>query len=71
MMGLKPYDYPDQVCISCGNRHGRGMPEGHLCTMHLGECGICGETRPVTEPRDFGHLKPGWREARAALESFL
>ena len=36
------------------------MPENHVCTMHFGTCGICLEERAVTDPRDFGHLKPGW-----------
>ena len=55
-------DYPAWVCLPCWNKHGRGYTEGHVCTVHTGVCGICGQTRAVTEPRDFGHLKPGWRE---------
>lgn len=53
-------EYPAWACFPCGNKYGRGMPEGHVCTIHTGVCGICGDTRAVTEPRDFGHLKPGW-----------
>lgn len=54
--------YPQWVCISCGNKYGNGMPKDHVCTMHEGVCGICGETRGVTEPRDFRHLKQGWEK---------
>lgn len=54
--------YPAWVCIDCGNKYGRGYPDGHCCTVHNGTCGLCGQTKPVTEPRDFGHLKQGWRE---------
>ena len=25
-----------------------------------GECGVCGNTRSVTEARDFGYLLAGW-----------
>ena len=54
-------EYPIWVCFPCGNAYGRGAPEGHTCTAHRGTCGICGQERLVTEPRDFGHLKPGWK----------
>lgn len=56
----KKPDYPAWVCLPCGHKWGRGTATGRLCTVHSGTCGICGQSRPVTEPRDFGHLKPGW-----------
>lgn len=49
--------YPSEICIACGNKYGR-CPEGHVATFHTGKCGWCGETKPVTEPRDF--LFPKW-----------
>ena len=52
--------YPVWICLPCGNRLGRGAPAGHVCTVHIGVCDVCGETRAVTEPRDFGYLKDGW-----------
>lgn len=53
-------DYPAWVCLPCGNKWGRRVGGGGVCTVHQGVCGVCGETRAVTEPRDFGHLKQGW-----------
>jgi hypothetical protein len=50
--------YPQWICSPCGRRHGRSQPE--LATWHDGRCDICGAAAAVTEPRDFGHLKPGW-----------
>lgn len=47
--------YPAWVCSPCGTRHGRRPPRS--ATWHSGTCGICGKAAPVTEPRDFGHLK--------------
>lgn len=47
-------DYPEWVCVPCGKKYGRSVPE--LATLHEGVCGVCGESGPVTEPRDFGHL---------------
>jgi hypothetical protein len=58
---MKP-DYPNWVCLDCGTRYGNGRGLNHIMTMHIGACDICGEERAVTEPRDFGHLKPDWRE---------
>ena len=54
--------YPALVCLDCGNKYGRGYQSGNCCTVHNGSCGICGENKLVTEPRDFGHLKHNWRE---------
>lgn len=59
IMGRKPY--PDWICNDCGRAHGK-RPEGNPygATYHMGKCGICGEDREVTEPRDWGHLREGW-----------
>ena len=54
-------DYPVWICRKCGIKYGRGTPENHLSTWHEGQCEVCGEEAvAVTEPRDFGHLKPEW-----------
>lgn len=55
------YDQPNWVCFDCGNKYGNGFPEGHVCTVHEGICGVCGKKKPVTEPRDFRWLKKEWR----------
>jgi hypothetical protein len=56
-MKIKEQPYPDWVCLTCGQEHGKGMPEGHVATWHLDICGICGLHTEVTEPRDFKHMK--------------
>lgn len=45
--------YPDWICDECAERTGGRMPEGHLCTVHEGTCGVCLERKIVTEPRDY------------------
>lgn len=47
--------YPSWICNPCGRLYGRRLPT--FATFHVGgKCGWCGTTtRPVTEPRDFGH----------------
>ena len=58
VFGSKKKDYPQWVCGDCGSRYGN-KPCG-ISTWHNDICGVCGNTRPVTEPRDFGHLKQEW-----------
>lgn len=54
-------EYPAWVCDGCGEKWGRRIPTA--CTMHMGHCGICQNFLTVTEPRDYGHLRPGWESA--------
>jgi len=32
--------------------------------MHEGDCGVCGKFAAVTQPRDFGYLKPEWKQEK-------
>ena len=50
-------DYPVWVCDDCAKSAGGKWPRGHLGTFHLGRCGVCGEMKDVTEPRDWGYPK--------------
>lgn len=52
--------YPAWICSPCGRKHGRR--ECGIATFHVDECGVCGQTAMVTEPRDFGHLRDTWKE---------
>lgn len=62
--GLSTNKYPDWICHDCGAKHGR-RPMGGISTWHQGICGVCGSNAPVTEPRDYGHLRHGWNQAVA------
>lgn len=60
---------PGWVCIPCGEKWGSWWvggsykgPQPHVATFHEGECGVCGNTRSVTEARDFGYLLAGWKK---------
>ncbi len=53
-------DYPSWICEDCGRKHGNR--KCGWATWHCGDkCGVCGEEKQVTEPRDFGHLKDTWK----------
>lgn len=46
--------YPQWVCSDCAVAAG-GKLRGAGATWHEGKCGVCGVTKSVTQPRDFGH----------------
>jgi len=57
------HDYPAWICSDCGNKWGRR--ECGVATWHMSACDICKtDNVPVTEPRDFGHLKDGWEKSK-------
>jgi len=52
--------YPNWICHDCGTKY--GLRECGVATWHMDTCGVCGTKAPVTEPRDYGHLKDGWQD---------
>lgn len=61
LLMTKP-EYPVWICGKCGVKYGK-KPCG-TATWHSDTCGVCGNWRSVTEPRDFGHLKDGWEKEK-------
>lgn len=51
--------YPTWICADCANKYGRYAIG--IATWHEDACGVCGRVTGVTEPRDAGHLKDGWK----------
>ena len=47
----------DLICSDCGNKYGKYSVG--CSTFHIGTCEVCGETKPITEVRDFGYLQTG------------
>ena len=48
--------YPHWVCLDCVFGRCRGRKNGQgVSTWHQGKCDVCGETKFVTEARDFGY----------------
>jgi len=48
------------VCHDCGDKY--GVYSVGCSSTWEGECGVCGETKGVTETRDYGYLQKGIRE---------
>ena len=47
----------DLICSDCGNKYGKYSVG--CSSFHIGTCEVCGETKPITEVRDFGYLQFG------------
>ena len=52
--------YPTWICFECGVLYGY-RPVG-VATWHKDTCEVCGDHTMCTEPRDFGHLIPEWKD---------
>ena len=53
-------NYPTWVCADCGLKASGGRCF-EVSTYHVGKCDVCGQEKPVTEPRDFYY--PEFKEA--------
>ena len=49
---MKEKKYPNWICQECGSKASKGK-QFDVSTWHEGKCDVCGETKEVTEPRDF------------------
>ena len=58
----------DQVCSDCGNKYGKYSVG--CSSVWEGTCDVCGETKGVTEVRDYGYLSKGLRELGAQTRPF-
>ena len=48
------------VCKDCGSKYGEYSVG--CSSVWEGKCDVCGETKPVTEARDYGYLNKGIKE---------
>jgi hypothetical protein len=53
-----------KVCRDCGAKYGEYSVG--CSSVWEGECDVCGETKPVTEKRDYGYLEKGIKELSKA-----
>ncbi len=56
----------DQVCSDCGNKYGKYSVG--CSSVWEGTCDVCGETKGVTEVRDYGYLGKGLQELRENIK---
>ena len=56
----------DVVCSDCGRRYGKYSVG--CSSVWEGECGVCGERKPITEVRDYGYLTKGINELKGNIK---
>jgi len=57
---LKKLENAYVVCGECGDKY--GVYSVGCSSIWNGKCDVCGETRPVTEARDYAYLVTGIRK---------
>lgn len=45
------------ICNDCAKAAGKLRSASRMATFHTAPCDVCGETKAVTEPRDWGHFR--------------
>lgn len=45
-------EYPEWVCRDCGKRASGGKSVA-VSSFRMWECGVCGDSTDVTQPRDY------------------
>ena len=56
----------DVVCSECGTKYGKYSVG--CSSVWQGECGVCGERKPITEVRDYGYLTKGINELKGNIK---
>lgn len=57
---IKTLTEADVVCKDCGSKY--GVYSVGCSSTWMGKCDVCGETKGVTETRDYGYLNKGIKE---------
>ncbi len=66
-MGAGGSAYPERICPTCGERHGK-QKTGAAVPFVPGKCDVCGDPETmVTDPTWFGELHPLWRVRQREL----
>lgn len=52
---IQKLENTQRVCAECGEIYG-SYPKGHVSSRHENLCGICWESKSVTQSRDFWYF---------------
>jgi hypothetical protein len=63
---LKKLKNADVTCFDCGRKY--GVYSVGCSSVWEGKCDVCGETKPITETRDFGYFVTGIRKLLKEIE---
>ena len=64
---LKKLENAYTSCSDCGNEH--GVYSVGCSSVWEGKCDVCGETKPVTESRDYAYFITGIRKLKLEIQN--
>jgi len=62
---LKKLENAYTSCFDCGDKY--GVYSVGCSSVWNGKCDVCGETKPITESRDFGYFITGIRKLKLEM----
>ena len=62
---LKKLETANKTCFDCGHKY--GVYSVGCSSVYESKCGVCGETKPITETRDFGFFSSTIRKLKKEI----
>ena len=62
---LKKLENAYTTCFDCGHKY--GVYSVGCSSVHKSKCDVCGETKSITETRDFGYFITGIRKLKGEI----
>jgi hypothetical protein len=64
---LKKLETAYNTCFDCGKKY--GVYSVGCSSVYEAKCGVCGETKPITETRDFAYFVTGIRKLKLEIQN--
>ena len=64
---VKKLENAYNTCFDCGRKY--GVYSVGCSSVYESTCNVCGETKPITETRDFAHFITGIRKLKQEIEN--
>ena len=62
---IKKLENAYNTCFDCGTQY--GVYSVGCSSVYESKCDVCGETKPITETRDFGYFITGIRKLKMEI----
>ena len=64
---IKTLETAYNTCFDCGQKY--GVYSVGCSSVYESKCDVCGETKPITETRDFGYFITGIRKLKLEIKN--
>ncbi len=64
---LKKLETAYNTCFDCGKKY--GVYSVGCSSVYESKCDVCGETKPITETRDFAYFVTGIRKLKLEIQN--